>query len=409
MSTRPFDRTVVIIAYLSFVVLGMPTALLGVVWSPHMRDAFALSLDAVATLYFTTSCGYFAASFVSGRLFARHSIGLLLAAGSAMGALAFAGYALAPAWTLIVALGLVAGFGAGILDGGMNIYFAAHFDARLMNWLHASFGIGSTLAPLLINLVLAQQGSWRLGYWLVAVLYLAMAALFVLSRSRWLPLVSGVNTAGAHHTTASATLRLPAVWVGIAIFALFAGLESATGQWSKSIFAESRGVAETVASNWVALYWLSFTIGRIMFGFAAHRIPSRRLLRVSMVGALAGMALLVWNPFATSGVVAVSLFGFMFGPIFAMLVTATQERLGGEHAANAIGFQVAAATIGIGLLPGALGMLGVALGLESISVALLVLVAAMAALYAVWQRMSTGRREAVAADEPEPVAAKPGA
>jgi hypothetical protein len=51
----------------------------------------------------------------------------------------------------------------------------------------------------------------------------------------------------------------------------------------------------------------------------------------------------------------------------------------------------------------------VALGLESISVALLVLVAAMAALYAVWQRMSTGRREAVAADEPEPVAAKPGA
>jgi len=394
MLTRQVDRTVIVIAYLSFVVLGMPTAMLGVVWSPHIRESFALDLDAVATLYFTTSCGYFVASFVSGRLFARHQIGWLLAGGAALGALAFAGYALAPAWAVIVALGLAAGFGAGILDGGMNIYFAAHFDARLMNWLHAAFGIGSTVAPLLINLVLGRQGSWRLGYWLVAALYVVMTTLFVTTRSRWLPLAGAANAGGVRHTSARATLRLPVVWVGIAIFALFAGIESSTGQWAKSIFAEARGVGEAMASLWVALYWLSFTVGRILFGFLGQSISARRLLQVCMVGAVLGMVLLAWNPFTGSGVVAVSLFGFMFGPIFAMLVTATQERLGGERAANAIGFQIAAATIGTGLLPGALGMLGVALGIESISLALLALVAAMAGLYAVWQGMPVRATEA---------------
>jgi fucose permease len=386
MRVRHVDYTVVLIAYFSFIVLGMPGALLGIVWSPHIRDTFALDLDAVATLYLAFSAGYFVASFISGSLFSRLNIGLLLAGGGALGALAFAGYALAPAWSVIVLLGLVSGFGAGILDGGMNIYFAAHFDSRLMNWLHASFGIGSTLAPFLIAPVLSGGGSWRSGYWLVAGLYLLVAALFLVTRARWLPLTANADQTAAGVSAAS-TLRLPVVWLGIAIFALFAGLEAATGQWSKSVFFESRGIAETVASNWVAFYWLSFTIGRIVFGFVVRQVEARHLLRLCMAGAVAGMALFAWNPFPTSGVLAVSLFGFMFGPIFALLVTATQERLGSAHAANAIGFQVAAATVGIGVLPGVLGMAGVALGLESIPVALLALVAGMAALYGLWRRM----------------------
>jgi len=387
MPERKTDYTVVLIAYLSFVVLGMPAGLLGVVWSPHMRDTFHLSLDAVASLYLTFNLSYSLASFVSGRLFTRYGIAVLFAGGCLLSALAFTGYALAPAWGMIVALGALGGLGGGALDSGMNIYFAAHYDSRLMNWLHASFGIGSTLAPLIINLVLARQGSWRVGYAMVAALYLLVTALFLITRQRWLPLRATAAQGAGSRSSVGATLRLPMVWVGIAIFALFAGLESSTGQWSKSVFFESRGIAEAVAGNWVAIYWLSFTLGRIVFGFLVQRLTARRLLAVSMGGAVAGMALFVWNPFPSSGVLAVALFGFTFGPAFAMLMTATQERLGPAHAPNAIGFQVAACTGGSALLPGALGFVGVAWGLESIPVALLVLTALMAALYAIWRRM----------------------
>lgn len=391
MPDRPVDRTVdravVLIAYLSFVVLGMPTAMLGVIWSPHMRASFGLGLDAVGALYITYSSGYFVASVISGRLFARLPIGALFAAGCALSALCFAGYALAPVWALIVALGLAAGFGAGLLDSGMNIYFAAHFDARLMNWLHAAFGVGSTLAPLIIGAVLLRGGQWTSGYWLAAALFLLMALAFGATRARWLPIVGGDGAAADAQATGGATLRLPVVWAGICIFALFAGLESSTGQWSKSVFFESRGVAEAVASNWVALYWLSFTIGRIALGVVVRRFRAERLLKLCLLGSLAGMALFAWNPFPLSGVLGLCVFGFTFGPLFAMLVTATYERLGARHAANAIGFQVAAAMVGNGILPGALGLLGVAAGIESIPPALLAAVALMAALYAVWRRL----------------------
>lgn len=389
MQKPKVDTTAVLIAYFSFVVLGMPGALIGIVWSPHMRQAFSLDLDAVAALYFSVSAAYFMASFLSGRLFSRFEIGSLLAGGCILGAVAFVGYALAPSWGMIVLMGCVAGFGSGLLDSGMNIYFAAHFDSRLMNWLHAAFGIGSTIAPFIINIVLINQGSWRIGYWLIAGLYLVSALLFLFTRARWLPIHSNreETPAAQRSASASSTLRLPIVWLGIAIFILYAGLEVGTGQWGKSVFFESRGVAETVASNWVALYWLSFTVGRIVFGFIVRRVEAGRLIRFCMAGSLAGMALLVWNPFPESGVWAISLFGFMVSPLFAILITSTQERMSSGHAANAIGFQVAAATFGVGIVPGLLGVTGVNLGLESITVALLVLVVIMAFFYEVWRRM----------------------
>jgi fucose permease len=386
--SRKVDYTAVIIAYISFIVLGMPGGLIGVLWSPHIRETFGLELDAVATLLLTFAVGYFVASFISGRLFSRYQIGMLLVGSCVLSALSFFGYAIAQSWILMVLMGFVAGFGAGILDGGMNIYFAAHFDSRLMNWLHACFGIGSTIAPFIINAVLAADGSWRTGYWMVGGLYLLVAVLFLVTRSHWVPLNHyAEDAASTTHTPVAATLRLPIVWVGICLFAIFAGLEAGTGQWSKSIFFESRGIAEAVASNWVAIYWLSFTIGRIVFGFIVQRVTPETLIRFCSAGALAGMLLFVWNPAPESGLWGVSLFGFMFGPIFAMLVTATQERMGVVHAANAIGFQVAAATLGFGVLPGLLGFAGVAFGIETITVALLALMIGMAVLYEVWHRM----------------------
>ena len=83
----------------------------------------------------------------------------------------------------------------------------------------------------------------------------------------------------------------------------------------------------------------------------------------------------------------------MLGPIFPILITTTQERMGSQHAANAIGFQVAAATVGIGFLPGLLGWFGVNFGLESITVALLVLMVCMAIFYEIWRRMPVGKVE----------------
>jgi fucose permease len=334
-------------------------------------------------------------------LVARIGFGTLLIASSFITAAGLIGYVLSPAWPLMVACGILVGGGGGVIDAGMNIYFAAHYGPRLMNWLHASFGIGATLSPLLITNILNTGGHWRTGYMVLAVAFGTVGVLFGLTRGSWndsklLSVNTDTSRAGF---SARQTLRLPLAWIGIGLFFLYGGQETTPGQWSYSLFTDARGVAADVAGLWVSIYWASFTIGRIAFGFIVSWLSARTLLNICAAGSVVGAVMLWWRPvaeagFSTAGTnlvlenpantlnfIGLALFGFTLAPMFALLITSTQERLGPQHAPNAIGFQVAAASIGAGIIPGLAGKLAADNGIEIVPVFLLAITVVAVLLY----------------------------
>jgi fucose permease len=375
------DLPIVALGFFSFVVLGMPGALLNVAWSPSIRGTFGLSLDAVGALYLASTTGYFFAGSTSGRLMSHLGVGRLLTASAVVSALGLLGYALAPAWWVLLLFSFLVGAGGGMLDGGMNIHFAANFGPRLMNWLHACFGIGATLAPLTMTAILARGGSWRWGYGLAVLFTAALAGLFGLTEGRWRLAVGVAAAAPPRTATARETLRLPLVWLGIALFAVLTGLEVSAGQWSFSLFTGSRHVAREIAGLWVSVYWGSFTVGRIFFGAIAPWIRPAALIRLCLAGMVLSAALLGWSDSADIGCLALAALGFALSPLFALMITRTQERLGPVHAPNAIGLQVGAAALGVGVLPGLGGVLAARLGLEMIPPYLLALTSVLFALY----------------------------
>jgi fucose permease len=375
------DLLVVCIGFFSFVVLGVPGALLNVAWSPSIRDTFGLSLAAVGGLFLSTTTGYFVASSTSGRLISCLGLGWLLAASAVVSVLGLLGYALAPAWWIVLLFGLLLGTGGGLLDGVMNIYFAANYGPRLMNWLHACFGIGATLAPLAMTAILKSGASWRWGYSLAALLNAALALLFVLTRGRWRLALGAASSAQPRMASAWETLRLPLVWVGIALFMVLTGLEVSAGQWSFSLFTESRHVSREIAGLWIGVYWGSFTVGRIFFGVIVTWIRPAALIRLCAAGMALGAALLWWSPRVGIGFLALALLGFSLSPLFALMITTTQDRLGPLHAPNAIGLQVGAAALGVGVLPGLGGILAEHRGLETVPPFLLALTAVMFVLH----------------------------
>jgi fucose permease len=219
-----------------------------------------------------------------------------------------------------------------------------------------------------------------------------LVVLFVLTRARW----SGapeVASASATHPGGAAmwqTVRLPLVWLGVGLFLAYTGLEVSAGQWSFSLLTESRHAGVEIAGVWVSIYWGSFTVGRILFGASLTWIRPVALIRLCMVGAVLGAALLGWKSLAGAGFVGLALFGFSISPIFALMVTSTQERLGPVHAPNAIGLQVAAAALGVGVLPGMAGVLAKHLGLEVIPQFLLAVTVVMIALFEAIHRQRPG-------------------
>ncbi|GAB4436620.1 MAG: MFS transporter [Anaerolineae bacterium] len=348
-----------ILAYLAFIVLGTPDGMLGVGW-PSIRDGFGLENAAQGILLVASTVGYLIASSGSGALIARLGISRALIVSSLSRAVGLLGYALAPFWGAMAGLGLMSGLGGGAIDAGLNTYVAANYSARYMNWLHASYGIGASLGPLIMGAALDVGGSWRWGYATVAVVQVGIALAIAVTRKRWdvVPAPDASATGSAPRLASSRdTLRLPMVWLGIALFFMTAGIEITAGNWSYTLFTEGRGVAPDLATGWIGLYWLSFTIGRIIAGVIVAATGAIRLLRISAAGLIVG-ALLLWvNASDALSFVGLIVIGFAIAPLFPLLVSCTPARVGAEHAANAIGFQVAAAGLGIAVLPGLAGVL----------------------------------------------------
>ena len=115
--------------------------------------------------------------------------------------------------------------------------------------------------------------------------------------------------------------------------------------------------APEIAGLWVGVYWGSFTVGRILFGALVGWIRPSVMIRLGMAGMALGAVLLGWKTQGSVAFVGLALIGFALSPIFALMITSTQERLGPVHAPNAIGLQVAAAGLGVGILPGMMGVL----------------------------------------------------
>ncbi len=370
---------------MAFIALGMPDGLLGVAW-PSIRAGFSIPLDAMGMLLITATSGYLVSSFFSGRLIARLGVGRLLIASCALTGLALINYTLVPQWWMMVLLGIAAGLGAGAIDAGLNTYVAAHFNDGVMQWLHASYGIGVTLGPIIMTLALTSLNSWRTGYRIVGGFQLLLAVCFILTLHLWTRDEHPAEAEQSKRLTdfnspLSVTLRQPRVWLSMMLFFLYTGAEVTLGAWAYTLLTGSRGVPIQAAGLWAGSYWATFTIGRILAGLYTKRVGIKVIVIASLAGAFAGAALLWWNPTDWASLVAVALIGFAIAPIFPALVSGTSQRVGVHFAANTIGMQMAAAGLGAALIPGLVGVLARRIDLEIIPVSLTILFALLLGFY----------------------------
>ncbi len=366
-------RLLVGITLLTFLTMGLPEGILGVAW-PSIRGTFALPLDAMGVFLTVFTVGFLISSFNSGRIISAAGVGPMLIVSNTLVGLGLVGYALAPSWWAMVACSFLVGLGSGTTDAGMNTYVAVNHSSRVMNWSHAAFGLGATAGPALLTAIFALGHSWRYGYGVVAVLRALLALGFGLTVLQWSsPTDEPDGPAGARvRTSVSSTLRLPIIWLSIAVFLTYTGIELTAGQWCYSLFTEVRGISPEVAGLWTSIFWGSLTAGRLLIGFVSDRISGIQLMRLCFVGMLCGGGLLCLRGWSTPGFVGLALVGFACAPVFPALIALTPRRIGATHAPNAIGFQLGAAAMGGAVLPGLTGVLAENVGLEVVGPVLVV-------------------------------------
>lgn len=368
------------IVYVSFVSLGLPDAVMGVIW-PAMREDLGQPLAAVGVLTITmTVCAALSAGF-AGRIVARVGTGVVVAASCLMTALALVGFSVAPSFAWLVLLGIPLGAGGGAVDASLNHFVAAHYSSRHMNWLHGFWGVGATTGPAVMGLALASPGGWTRGVLTLGLAQLTLAVLLWSTLSLW-------RRERSHPTDDTAAADEPpvvfkpvsrrALWLAPLCFLFYVAAEMGTGLWAASILVNSRGTSLAQAGFWVSVYFGSITAGRFGVGLVSNRLGNRRLVGLGTALALAGATL-----FALPGLpAALSLAGLVLmglgcAPVFPSLMHEAARRFPADVARTVIGRQMMAAYAGGSVIPAAFGLLATWVGLGAVMPVVVVVLIAL--------------------------------
>ena len=384
-----------IVIYLAFISLGLPDALLGVAW-PQIRAEWALGLDAAGIISIVITGGTIASSLLSGKLIKRFGEGKITLMSGLMTGLALLGYGFAPSFLWFILLALPLGFGAGSVDTALNHYVATHFKAHHMNWLHSFWGVGATTGPILMGIVLATTGSWRNGYLAVAGIQLVLALIIFLTLPLWR--LHGVQThADAEMAEesigktdpidAEKPLKKPGVIYALFVFMAYCAGEYAMGLWGASYLVQIRGIAVESAANGVAAYYGGITIGRFLAGFLSFKLNNRQMIWLGLSLATCGGFAMLLMPASGLIMFAFVLVGLGFAPIFPAMVHETPKRFGKAAAQSIIGYQMAAAYVGIAVFPPLFGVI-----MKQYSLALFPFFILLCVTFQIWATVQLNRK-----------------
>jgi len=345
---------IVALAYLAFVSLALPPSMLGVVW-PSMRLSFGQPLSAAGLVPPVGVVAGLVSTSLAPYIVKRIGVGRLLALGTFLSVASLGVSAMSTTMWQFLGSVVLGGLAAGAVDTTLNVFAARRFGPRRINMMHASYGLGAAVSPLIVTAVIVSGLSWRWSYVIVLALQLVVAVTFSVTWKRWdVPIPE-------RSSTSSSTAR---VWttdsaMGMAMVAVQNGIESAVAIWAFT-FLTGLGVSTAVAGGLASGYWLTLVVGRVAFGSLAERIGAWKVMALA-AGLLLVAAVLVNVEMPIPAMAAVLLFGLAAAPMYPLLVLTTAERTSPDVADRVIGFQAAASSIGSAITP---GLIGLAIGYE---------------------------------------------
>jgi len=372
-----------IILYLAFIGLGLPSALLGAAW-PVMQAQLGAPVHYAGIIAMLISVGMIFSVLMADKLTKKIRPGLVAALGVLLMAMSLLGYALADSLWLMCLWAIPLGFGSGAVDAVINNYIAVHYTSRHMSWLHCFWGLGAMVGPYAVGVFLTRGMAWNYGFGTVGAAQVLIFALLVSTLRLWKK--SDVPQEEAKTDTAPAKglfeiLRIRGVLYALLAFFGYCALESTAGLWASTYLVYDRGISAESAALFASFFFMGITAGRFASGFVSNRLGDRKMVALGLTVTLAGIAA-VWLPFAPAWVCLAGLIiiGLGCAPVFPSLMHATPDNFGKADSQALVGVQMAAAYAGATLVPPLFGAVAGVMGIGIFPVFLFILLAATAGM-----------------------------
>jgi fucose permease len=353
------------LAFAAFILIGGSDAAVGVLL-PSMRSFYSIDKATIGLLFAAGTCGYLTSAFSSGPLVGKLGIRVFMMLG--LSALAMAAFVISftPPFEVLMGAFALAGFGSGLIDAGLNSHIAGlPSNTVLLNVLHAFYGVGALLGPLLATAVLASAFQWNTLYYAWVALGAALVIGFGMAFKGYRPKghAEEHQEGEKQRNVLASALRLRVVWIAACFLLVYVGIEVSMASWSFSFLTEERHQTLALAGLAVSGQWLGLTVGRLVLGKVGERIGNRRLIQFCLVGVVAGVLLIWLVPIGWVMLAGFWLVGFSLAPIFPTTIAMMSGLVAARVLPGVIGFMASFGSMGAALMPAAIGALAEHLGL----------------------------------------------
>ncbi len=308
--------------YLAFILLGLTISAEGPTLL-NLSEHTSSTLGQISSIFLVGSFGYLTGSYISGRIYDRVPGHQFMAGILVMLGIVTALVPIATSLTVLLIIILILGLAKGALDVGCNTLLLWVHNEKVgpfMNGLHACFGIGAFIAPLIVAGVMQATSEIYWVYWSFAIAAFPIA--FLIWR---LPSPPARATPEEHKAT---PLPVLPVAVMVLCFLLYVGAEAGYGNWIYT-YAFKRNLGTEITSNYLtSAFWGAFTVGRLLGILISTRAKPLTILTMDFIGCLASVGLiLLFQNSATILWIGSILLGISLASIFPTFLTLAEERM----------------------------------------------------------------------------------
>ncbi|OBZ88573.1 Bypass of stop codon protein 6 [Choanephora cucurbitarum] len=372
-------------AFFISIVAGLNDGSLGAI-IPRLKQYYNVPNETISLLFLCSAFGFFLSAGLNGYIV--HRIGQLntLYLGSCTMFVSFAILSAGFPFPVMAITMPFVGAGMALLDAAMNVFVANLPLATLMlNILHAIYGVGAMISPLVASVLLEHDISWT-GMYLFLTAVGLLNVISIATGFKGVKLEEHKDEDGDDNKPGHRELTRLAIFNKVTLICavyilVYVGVEVTLGGWGYTFLREGRGGDKVDMARVVSGYWAGLASGRILLGYLSSRFGEKLMISLFTMMIIAGLFLMmVYKNIVLNSTVFITL-GLLLGPMFPTTVSLASKALPRSYHATSIGFMAALGAGGAALFPFLTGQVAGQYGILIMPIACIIMSVVMLLLW----------------------------
>ena len=337
-----------IVIYLIFISLGLPDSFIGSCW-PTISEYFKISRDFQGIFSLIVSFFTITSSFLTIKLtkYLKNYGVIAISIGLTISGLIIIGFS--DNYYLLLLAAIPLGFGGGAIDSILNSYVSLHYKAIHLNFLHAFWGIGAFISPLIIGSFIVDPRGFKDAAFVLSIIQTTILIITLSTLVLWVKVdkiynIDSRNVTNSENSQENIgffnTFKLRGVIFACITFFSYIAIESLAYSWFTSLCVFGMNIDNDIASKYLSLFYIAISLGRVISGLLSIKIKDKNLIRIGEGILLIGIILLTFKFNFVFMPIALFIIGLGCGPIYPSIVHSTVDKFTSKYSSAVMSIQI---------------------------------------------------------------------